>query len=398
MSIVQSSFFSYELTKYRKFFIDYETMMIQPRKGRRCCEDTVKQIAVKHTSCGSKDRLCSWVPKWRLKGFVSSMGKLENDKTYRVCHNLMKRINDINPLPPTPPRRSKRFSSSPLVTPLFCTPTKRKKDLPSLSVRSPPCAPLEARIVCCECASPLDLLDRINVSNTEKNTKETNVQEGINILNETIKKNRVGHLNKMRNDVLSHAKRWKYPFDRCKDRSRVDRINEVSNIILGCCIDKKEMADKGVNYIRHNVELATSLLTLLDGVKERLERELKLNFENHVGENIIDDVENKENNDKYDKTMINMFLHSSRSNFDSDRKRLIEDGKYEDIDLPSWYELKKSRPPYKSLNCFSSQNIIDNNVLELNSLFDSNLDLNNVVETSNNDKIYVDDIFAEEQM
>ena len=131
----------------------------------------MRQIAVKHTSCESKERLCSWVPKWRLKGFVSSMGKLENDKTYRVCHNLMKRINDINPLPPTPPRRSKRFSSSPLKTPLFCSPTKRKKDLPSLSIRSPPCAPLEARIVCCECTSQSDRRDGINVSNTEKKYK-----------------------------------------------------------------------------------------------------------------------------------------------------------------------------------------------------------------------------------
>ena len=61
-------------------------------------------------------------------------------------------------------------------------------------------------------------------------------------------------------------------------RERNWRVDDLSLVLIGACVNKEEFKCNGVNYIRNNLELATDLLTLLDSIKQKIQQKIEVNF------------------------------------------------------------------------------------------------------------------------
>ena len=74
------------------------------------------------------------------------------------------------------------------------------------------------------------------------------------------------------------GKPYKLPFHNLVMRERNRRVNDVCKLVMNCCIDRGEFKDQGANYYKANKDLAVSIITFLDSVRETLERKIGLDF------------------------------------------------------------------------------------------------------------------------
>jgi len=71
---------------------------------RKTCERAIFNLLPYHKKCSRKK--CGLVTRDCLCGVVQVIDGLEDGKEYRVCLEIMRKVNQTNPIPPTPPRRS----------------------------------------------------------------------------------------------------------------------------------------------------------------------------------------------------------------------------------------------------------------------------------------------------
>eukprot|EP00559_Dactyliosolen_fragilissimus_P005531 CAMPEP_0184871820 /NCGR_PEP_ID=MMETSP0580-20130426/40938_1 /TAXON_ID=1118495 /ORGANISM="Dactyliosolen fragilissimus" /LENGTH=120 /DNA_ID=CAMNT_0027374531 /DNA_START=71 /DNA_END=433 /DNA_ORIENTATION=- len=79
------------------------------------------------------------VTKDLLKAIVPDLNKLPRKCKYRVCRYVLKKVDEMNPLPVTPPRQSGQFSvaASSFVLLPYDRPQRSRKKLANLFRNSP---------------------------------------------------------------------------------------------------------------------------------------------------------------------------------------------------------------------------------------------------------------------
>ena len=63
-------------------------------------------------------------------------------------------------------------------------------------------------------------------------------------------------------------------------RERLRRMEYISKLVLACCVDRVELEKDGHKYLRGNDILATAVIDFLDGVKEKIQNKMQMNFAN----------------------------------------------------------------------------------------------------------------------
>ena len=114
----------------------------------------------------------------------------------------------------------------------------------------------------------------------------------------------------------------------------------MANRILACCVDKPLLKNIGIDSLVGNSDLALQVNDLLDGVKERLQFLIHLNFL-HFGDEPLPEA--KKDADLYKKGMA-IYSVSTANNYDTIRKQLKNVSP-----LPSAYHLTKYRMPVEAI-------------------------------------------------
>ena len=111
--------------------------------------------------------------------------------------------------------------------------------------------------------------------------------------------------------INEYSSKYRLPFKELKWKQRIARIDECVALIIGSCIDKKEMKEKGgLGYIEKNDEFANECMNIVSGIRERLGKKLKvglINSEIDVIESIPlveNDEENKDEQFDMDTAMV----------------------------------------------------------------------------------------------
>ncbi len=72
------------------------------------------------------------------------------------------------------------------------------------------------------------------------------------------------------------SKKYKLPFKDLKWRTKMERIDLVAKEIIAICMDRPSFNNKGLEYIHSNLSLAHDCLNVVHGIKDRLEKLLKM--------------------------------------------------------------------------------------------------------------------------
>ena len=114
-------------------------------------------------------------------------------------------------------------------------------------------------------------------------------------------------------------------------------MESVSKVVLACVVDRDELIEDGYLYLRGNNTLATAVIDFLDGVKEKLQHELQMNF-SHLSNEVTLPVDGDKDGrieqldqDK-DRLAITILGQSSRNGYQRFRKA-----------MPSHFKVKNMR-------------------------------------------------------
>ena len=86
-----------------------------------------------------------------------------------------------------------------------------------------------------------------------------------------------GHISKYPMDIL-YMLPYKKAFNELKMKERRRRTDKLALNILFFCIDRALLRRYGVEYLHGNKSLALSVLNFIDGMKERIQKDLRLNL------------------------------------------------------------------------------------------------------------------------
>ena len=144
-------------------------------------------------------------------------------------------------------------------------------------------------------------------------------------------------------------------------------MNHISKDILSACINRNEFREQGEEYYVRNIDLAVSILNLIDGVKEALERKLKVNLDSQElkekitlpvdddNDGVINELTNESHNFDLAMTLLG---ETSRNGYERIRKVLS-------VPLPSSFIINKTRPAVEKI-AFGTQTEVDNSAPILN--------------------------------
>ena len=79
-------------------------------------------------------------------------------------------------------------------------------------------------------------------------------------------------------DILGAASNYRAPYDHIVMRERTRRVSSLANVVIGACIDKKALGDNNMKYLRKIVQLTADCKLLLDMIKDRIKRILKIDI------------------------------------------------------------------------------------------------------------------------
>ena len=164
-----------------------------------------------------------------------------------------------------------------------------------------------------------------------------------------LKKIRISNKELFHNDVMNNY--YKVPFGKLTMKQRRRRMGDISKIVLGACIDRKEYKAKKENYLLANKELGIDILNLLDGMKEYIEKRLDIQFK-HIEDSVIVPIENDDEGlitdlDKKKKEhalAIALLGETSANGYTRMKKKMKE---Y--TSLPSYHILCKNRPTIEAI-------------------------------------------------
>ena len=77
-------------------------------------------------------------------------------------------------------------------------------------------------------------------------------------------------------EVLGHY--YRVPYRKMTMRGRRDRMSSIAKVVLGACVDRKEYKKNSDEYLVNNINVAIDVINLLDGVKEVIQKKMKMNF------------------------------------------------------------------------------------------------------------------------
>ena len=87
------------------------------------------------------------------------------------------------------------------------------------------------------------------------------------------------------------GKYYKVAFGRLTMHQRRIRMNYLSKRILSACIDRNAFKHEDEKYLHMNKDLAVDILSLLDGIKECLEKKINIKF-NDIKHDAMVPIEN----------------------------------------------------------------------------------------------------------
>ena len=171
-------------------------------------------------------------------------------------------------------------------------------------------------------------------------------------------KSRVSSNQKFVDDVL-HKRYYRVPFGRLTMRQRRLRMRELSTNIISSCIDRLAYKNNPDKYLHKNNELAVDILSLIDGIKECIEKKLKVSLKDIEEEAMvpIDDdndglINVLDENKKGHQIAISLLGETGVSGYTRIKK-------YVDaaVQLPSYYMITKGRPKVLPLAITVMKNI-----------------------------------------
>mgnify|MGYP005727622821 CR=1 FL=1 len=127
---------------------------------------------------------------------------------------------------------------------------------------------------------------------------------------------------------------------------RRKRMDSMSIEILGCCVDQDSLKEDGVLYLQDNGDLALDVINILDGIKDKIQRILKMNLRN-VSDAAVDppsDDEDgiiKELDANVHQAAITILGEATCNGYNRIEKKISVISKQK---LPSYYILTKDRP------------------------------------------------------
>ena len=162
--------------------------------------------------------------------------------------------------------------------------------------------------------------------------------------------------NLFEDDVMSRF--YKVPFDKLVMREKARRINEISKMILSCCIDRSQFRESRAEYYKDNRALNISVLNLLDGIRDCLEMKLSTDFTQVANEpcpSVEGDSDGIFDNDTFQKMdnfkLAKVLLGECATN---GYNRIVKQMK---TFMPSPFILSQTRPNVEVVNYASSNSI-----------------------------------------
>ena len=157
---------------------------------------------------------------------------------------------------------------------------------------------------------------------------------------------RVGHKMTFTNNIIAEAKKYRKPYKGLTTLERKRRIVTYTKDILAGCVDRLLLDDMGHNYFVGNDELALEALDLLDGIRNQLQWELKVNLK-EVERQKLGMIEGKDEAPLPQiafKTAVALLGETTANGFKRLRDKIIEDFSMTNITLPSFYQMTSNRP------------------------------------------------------
>ena len=97
---------------------------------------------------------------------------------------------------------------------------------------------------------------------------------------------RKSHGDVLVNRILEESEIVRFPFNRLSLLERERRVQKMADTVIGSCVDRRKIKEEGLNHLIGNMDLEIDVLTLLDGIKNRIQYELKMNLETVNNDNV----------------------------------------------------------------------------------------------------------------
>ena len=251
----------------------------------RCSPAVKKLLELNHKRC-NKTHSSSMVSGWRINKLIGC-DKLNEEEKVQVCQPISKKLENAK----IPTRRRKKTNQADKELPFSATELigetgreeryRRRKEQYRRN-------------------HPEILINPLNI-------KRISIVVG-NDANDVIDfSKRNGKTTKYVEDVLHKADIYRKAFNELEMREKRNRIDDISKTILACCVDKKLLSNEGMKYLRQNEVLAVTIVNLLDGIKERLQNELKINFKVEVADKALPRVSDDEDSNSIESSAHTIF-------------------------------------------------------------------------------------------
>ena len=312
-----------------------------PTNRNKCDKEVKDHFKHCHSKCYNHGRKLKVVEGCYLNTFIH-LRPFQNNEKYRICHTLRLSIdhNDIKPL--TKEERDEHIQQSLLTL---------QRD----------------GAIAVPTVSPSEVIDeQAHQKTTERENRlarrrllrdhhSSKGQEQINNnvpppINETPPPTKQPQYTKFDVRIKEYSSKYRMPFKELKWKQRIDRIDECVALIIGSCIDKKEMKEKGgLGYIEKNIEFANECLNVVSGIRDRLGQKLKMDLLNGDRDEIEpvplveNDEENKKNGEFDMETAMVILSESTGRGYERIRKQMqMKFGN--DANLPSGYKIERQLP------------------------------------------------------
>jgi hypothetical protein len=295
---------------------------------KKCCP---RESRKKAAQISGKD-LNEWL--YHYRGIQTKPFKNSHKLNYTICNNLVKVMEkDLMKIP--------SLINTDICHPVASTtkaPQKKKKNTPTLANAPVPALSREQRSFMRN-RIPVQSLDGI------KNVKVTIDKDDDYDIEIKDEKKKMSYSDKFKSEILDEF--YKLPFGKLTMRQRRLRMQSLSKLVLSACIDRNEYKNRADGYLHFNKPLAIDIMNLLDGIKECLEKKLKITF-NAIEEEVRPPIHNDRDgliinlNDKKAEHRLAIALmgETTATGYARVKKDLLE----HEIDVPSMYIMAKDRP------------------------------------------------------
>ena len=161
------------------------------------------------------------------------------------------------------------------------------------------------------------------------------------------RKMRTSSKEKLLNDIFEAGKLFRQPYRRLCNRERTRRINTLANSVIATCVSKSDLKDKGVNSLVDNVDLAVDIISVLDAMKDRMQKVTKVNFNSLEAEVTLETTPDSSSVIHPLQSLQEAILLLSvctKTTYTLLRKKFIKGWNISKESLPSYHMMTKHRP------------------------------------------------------